>query len=185
MRTMKSLTWIAGATLAIAFALVAVAQAADDPKAAATTHDFVGSKACKTCHMGAKNGTIFEIWEKSAHAQATAKLPEANQKDPKCLGCHATGFGKAGGFDPAAPAATSAALQGVGCESCHGAGKDYKAMSVMKDPAKAKEMGLIMPTADLCKGCHEGAVPEGHKALPKFDFATAKPKIEHHIPKTP
>lgn len=177
MRSLKSWAWIASAVVGLALTLPAIAQAADTP---AKVHEFVGSKACKACHMGEKNGNIFESWEKTAHAKTFTKVPEASKKDPKCLGCHTTGFGKAGGYDPASP--TAANLEGVGCESCHGPGKDYKAMAIMKDHAKAVENGLVVPNAATCKGCHEGAVPEGHKALPKFDFATMKPKIEHHVP---
>lgn len=151
-------------------------------KADAKTHEYVGSKACGMCHKGAAKGEILEIWEKSAHATALSKLPADSQKDAKCLACHATGFGKPGGYDPAAET-NAAGLDGVGCEACHGPGKDYKGMSVMKDPAKAKEAGLIMPTEDTCKGCHVGTFPEGHKEAPKFDFATMNKKIEHHIPK--
>jgi hypothetical protein len=153
---------------------------ATDAKAPAG-HDYVGSKACKACHMGATKGTIFEIWEKSKHATATASLPAESKKDGKCLACHSTGYGKPTGYDPAVAATVN--LEGVGCESCHGPGKDYKAMQVMKDKAKAQEAGLIMPDASACKGCHEGAVPSGHKERPKFDFATMMPKIAHKIPK--
>lgn len=41
------------------------------------------------------------------------------------------------------------------CEGCHGPGSDYKAMATMKDPAKAKAAGLIMPTKDACAKCHK------------------------------
>lgn len=184
MKMLKSLTLMAAASL---FVLATVAVAADEPaaeKAAATKaagHEYVGTSACKMCHAGAAKGAIHETWEKSKHAKAFANLPDESKKDPKCYPCHTTGFGKAGGYDPKSP--NAAKLEGVGCESCHGPGKDYKAMSIMKDPAKAKEAGLIMPDASTCKGCHEGATPEGHKELPKFDYATMVKQIEHHLPK--
>lgn len=44
------------------------------------------------------------------------------------------------------------------CESCHGAGSEYKALAVMKDPAKAKAAGLIEPDAAFCARCHKGKV---------------------------
>ena len=44
------------------------------------------------------------------------------------------------------------------CESCHGAGSEYKALAVMKDPAKAKAAGLVEPDAAFCGRCHKGKV---------------------------
>jgi hypothetical protein len=144
-------------------------------------HEYVGAAGCKMCHSGPAKGSIYETWEKTKHAQAFTNLPAEGQKNPKCFACHTTGFGKPGGFDPAAP--TAAKMQNVGCEACHGGGKDYKGMAVMKDKAKAIEAGLIVPDVSTCKGCHEGAVPEGHKERPKFEFATAVKLVEHHVPK--
>lgn len=42
------------------------------------------------------------------------------------------------------------------CESCHGAGSEYKAISVMKDPEKAKAAGLVLPGRQFCIVCHQG-----------------------------
>lgn len=182
---MKSVVSLGIAALLIAgLACLGTVQAQDTPakaKAEPKAHSFVGSSACKACHTGATKGAIYEGWEKTAHAKAFTVLPAEAKKNAACFPCHTTGFGKAGGYDPAA--ANAAKLEGVGCESCHGPGADYKGMSVMKDPVKAKEAGLITPDAATCKGCHEGKVPEGHKALAKFEFATAFKVIEHHVPK--
>lgn len=42
------------------------------------------------------------------------------------------------------------------CETCHGNGADYMKLSVMKDPAKAAEAGLIAkPDKASCAKCHE------------------------------
>jgi hypothetical protein len=40
------------------------------------------------------------------------------------------------------------------CESCHGPGSEYKSLTVMKDPKKAKAAGLVIPTATFCASCH-------------------------------
>jgi len=40
------------------------------------------------------------------------------------------------------------------CESCHGAGSEYKSLSVMKDTEKAKAAGLVLPNATFCATCH-------------------------------
>lgn len=41
------------------------------------------------------------------------------------------------------------------CESCHGPGSEYKAIAVMKDPARAKAAGLVQPGAAFCATCHK------------------------------
>jgi hypothetical protein len=179
---MKTLRLLALMTVASVFVFAAVAAAEDAPAAAPAAkpavHETVGTATCKMCHSGPTHGAIYETWEKTKHAKAFANLPADQKTDEKCFVCHTTNYGKPGGYDPKSP--NAAKLEGVGCESCHGGGKDYKASSVMKDPAKAKAAGLIMPDAATCKGCHEGATPEGHKELPKFDFATMYKQIEHH-----
>ncbi len=45
----------------------------------------------------------------------------------------------------------------VDCEACHGNGADYMKLTVMKDPAKAKEAGLIAkPDKASCLAkCHK------------------------------
>jgi hypothetical protein len=146
--------------------------------AKAVDHAYVGIAKCKMCHNAPAKGAMFDVWSKTKHAAAFTNLPAEGQKNPKCFACHATGFGKTGGFDPAD--AKTDGLKGVVCEACHGPGKDYIAMPVMKDKAKAKDAGLVTVDAAVCKVCHEGAVPEGHKERPKFDFAAAYKLIEHH-----
>jgi Cytochrome c554 and c-prime len=152
--------------------------------AAAPKPTYIGAGKCKMCHSGAAKGAIYETWEKSSHASALTNLPGDKQKDPACLGCHTTGYGK-GGYDPASE--TAATLAGVGCESCHGPGSEYKAMAVMKDPVKAKAAGLIVPDEKTCAGCHNAKIPQpcwkGADAAPAFVFADAYKKIEHHVPK--
>ena len=183
MKILKSLSLIG---LALLLVLVgANVSRADEAKttdaAKAPAHDYVGTTTCKMCHSGETKGAMYDIWAKSKHASATANLPDESKKDTKCLVCHATGYGK-GGYDPA-NAELAPKFAGVGCEACHGPGKDYKSMSVMKDKEAAVKAGLIIPKAENCKTCHEGEVPAGHKERPKFDYATMWPKIEHHIPK--
>jgi hypothetical protein len=47
------------------------------------------------------------------------------------------------------------------CESCHGAGSEYKPMAIMKDAAKAKAAGLVMPGAAFCATCHKRGWNDG------------------------
>jgi hypothetical protein len=177
---------VAAATAAVVVLVAAFAglsHAQDAVKAPAKPAEkqaaFVSNKTCKMCHSGAAKGEIYEKWVASSHSKAFTVLPAEAKKNPKCFACHTTGAGKTGGYDPAAKNAVD--LEGVGCESCHGAAGDYKLIH-NKDKAKALTLGLVMPTEATCKSCHAGVVPEGHKALPKFDFAVSKTKVEHKLP---
>ena len=64
---------------------------------------------------------------------------------------------------------------GVQCESCHGAGGDYKSMSVMKDRQKSIDAGLIMPTEKVCRSCHNTKSPN----FKGFNFKKYYEKIKH------
>jgi hypothetical protein len=146
----------------------------------AAAHDYVGAEKCKMCHKGEAKGKVWEIWEASAHAKAYKTLVakgDGSETKAECLTCHTTGMGKSTGF--AAGDTTKVHLTGVGCESCHGPGADYKAMAVMKDSAKAKEAGLITPAEETCKTCHNDKSP----TFKGFDFAEYSKKIEHRVPK--
>jgi YVTN family beta-propeller protein len=64
-------------------------------------------------------------------------------------------------------------MEGVGCESCHGAGSEYMVEAVMRDRAGATRAGLQPVTEKTCRGCHAGAHGK------PFNFAAAKAKIAH------
>jgi len=60
------------------------------------------------------------------------------------------------------------------CESCHGPGSGYRSLTVMKDPAAAREAGLVIPEAAFCKTCHVGGWSDAmlkkahaHKEVPE------------------
>lgn len=107
--------------------------------AQAGDHEYVGADKCKMCHK-----VEFSSWETTTHAKATdsAKASTERAFTPDCLKCHATN--------------ASEELAGVQCEACHGAGGDYKKMSIMKDVEAAKANGLVIPTQATCDGCHTG-----------------------------
>ena len=139
-------------------------------------HQYAGIKSCKMCHKGETKGMIFEKWSESKHAAATDTIiAKGEGENAKCLGCHSTGYG-AGGYDPKAEDPTLFA--GVQCESCHGPGSDYKNMKIMKDPDASMANGLLMPTEETCKKCHNTS---NHKDL-TFNFKEASKKIEHKLP---
>ena len=178
----------------IAVAGFGLAQAEDQPEHGAkdSGHTFVGVAKCKTCHNTAKSGMQFKKWTETKHSQAFLDLatPAAKematnkklgdpQKEPACLQCHVTGYGK-----PAARfAATFKPEDGVQCETCHGAGADYMKMSVMKGlkagTVSADTTGLVMPTKEVCVTCHNDQSP----TFKAFDFTADSTKIAHPEPK--
>ncbi len=107
---------------------------------------YVGAEKCKMCHK-----LQYDSWSQTKHAKATetAKASKTMKFDAACLTCHATNKDEA--------------MAGVQCEACHGAGSDYKSLSVMKDVAKAKAAGLVIPTQATCDGCHDGK--DHHKKM--------------------
>jgi len=143
----------------------------------AGSFQYVGVNKCKMCHKGEKKGMVFEKWEKSSHAKAFETLKaKGEDKNPKCLECHVTGF-NAGGYKEGE--ANALDFVNVQCEACHGPGSEYKNMSVMKDKKLAIEKGLIMPTEAVCKKCHNEKSP----TFKGFNFKECVAKIDHTIKK--
>ena len=94
---------------------------------------MVGWQRCAGCHR-----TEADFWRQSRHAKAYQTLRAKSQHfNQTCLPCHVTG-----------PASTTMpeALQTVGCETCHGPGRDHSA-----DP---KRPMIKQPPAQTCLGCH-------------------------------
>jgi Ni/Co efflux regulator RcnB len=127
-------------SLLIAVAAVAVVLVA--ATAPAQDHAFAGAAKCKMCHK-----VQHASWMETTHAKATddAKAATDREFSADCLQCHATN--------------ASEEFAGVQCEACHGAGGDYKKMSIMKDRETAVANGLVIPTQATCDGCHKD---DGH-----------------------
>ena len=155
-------------------------------------HKYTGTKTCKMCHKKEAVGQQFPIWEKSKHAGAykTLQSKDADKiaaekgfktaavETPECLVCHATVV------DASLMDKNYKVEQGVQCETCHGAGKDYKSKKVMKDHEKSVANGLIAFGSDkeiekLCVTCHNDKSP----TYKKFDFAKSWAEIIHNTPK--
>jgi len=159
-------------------------------KVYADEHKYIGVSKCKICHMSDAKGNQYKHWLESKHATAYEDLASEDakktaekvglksdpQKSPECLKCHVTAFGvkddlKEESFNMA---------DGVQCETCHGAGSDYKGLSVMKDRQKAIEAGLIIPTKEVCVKCHNKESPNYRE----FNFDDSFKKIAHPRPKS-
>lgn len=121
--------------------------------AAVAAPTYIGADKCKMCHK-----VQYDSWVAiGTHVKALENAKAS--KDPvfsaACLGCHSTN--------------KSETAKGVDCEACHGPGSDYKALSIMKDRAKAVAAGMVVPVQATCDACHDGK--EHHK---KVDIKTAK-----------
>lgn len=120
------------------------------PTTPATTGDssvtgkYVGAERCSQCHMN-----IHNDWAKTLHANALVTLENIGQgTNVNCIGCHVVGFGEPGGF---VDRATTNALAGVQCESCHGPGGDH-ANNVNDESLRPK----VDISASVCAKCHTG-----------------------------
>jgi YVTN family beta-propeller protein len=153
---------------------------------------YVGVRECAKCHRGEGMGSQFSKWLHSKHAQAYAVLarpeseiiakysgvPDAPEKSPICLGCHATGAHA----EDWEKDDTFFVEDGVQCENCHGPGSEY--MDVMSDPEASALAGLIMPTEKDCESCHQ--VKSSHLMayeLPEISLEERMSRIAHPTPK--
>lgn len=155
----------------IEIALLALACAL--PSAAPGQPQYEGRKKCSSCHK-----SQYQSWRDTAHAKALESLqpgiePEAKRKaklDPQkdytrdrdCVGCHVTGFAADGGYDLEEP---SKFLAGVGCESCHGPGAEYRLLHRKSGQAFEKnakttprqalaDAGQEFRFEERCNACH-------------------------------
>jgi hypothetical protein len=164
-------------------------------------HKFAGHTKCKSCHKKEEMGKQYLIWQDSKHAKAFETLASDQAKewateqgiadpqtDEKCVKCHVTAYGL-----PVLEQAKTFAKtvnDGVQCESCHGAGYDFKKKKIMADRDKAVSKGLIVPEEKHCLVCHNDESPAWDPARYTteagekvgFDFEQAKEKIAHPVP---
>lgn len=152
---------------------------------------YIGANKCKMCHISAKRGAQFKKWQDGPHAKAYTVLasPEAKavatklgiadaQKSEKCLKCHVTAHDAAA----TAKAATLKIEEGVGCESCHGPGSEYKSMKVMKALAAgtqdAKAVSFLKGGKETCVKCHNEESP----TYKPFNYEEKWKEIAHPVP---
>ena len=167
--------------------------AAPDSTAALQAHGFVGASTCGMCHKTEEQGQQLTIWQNSKHASAykTLQTDEANKiakekgfttpaaETPECLKCHASGYN----VDKSLLGPKFQVSDGVQCETCHGAGADYKMLSVMKNKTEAISKGLVMhdDLKTFCATCHNSESPTIKKDQ-VMDFNAMWDKIKHPLP---
>ena len=170
---------------------------------------YIGDKGCKVCHF-----KQHRSWKKTKMANAFESLKPGQKadikeqhgldpkkdytKDPKCLACHTTGYGKPGGYPVVdgkkwtdKVAKLAADREGVQCESCHGPSslmvdtkKEIKKSKREYTTAELAKLGLVLPDEKNCVECHNEKSPTWDPKK-KFDFKTAakaKGQIHDHLP---
>lgn len=193
-----------GIAFLAALALIAGGGVSADEKA----HEFVGADKCKMCHKKPATGAQFVKWQEAKHSKAFETLGtdeakavakklgiEDPQKSGKCLQCHSTAYNHTetlakniGTNKAGEPLLT--AEEGVSCESCHGAGSDYKKKKIMKDHDLSVANGMTAEPKKECVQCHNDKNPTWDNTKYKladgttsgFDFDQAWEKIKHPIP---
>ena len=117
---------------------------------------YSGNEVCSVCHE-AETAT----WELTDHATAFDTLVRHGADGrAECVSCHVVGYGKPGGYQVAQP---DRALEGVGCETCHGRGGPHLSPDFMKEHGYEA----------TCLGCHN---PEHSLG---FEFASFLPRVSH------
>ncbi len=144
---------------------------------------YVGSGACLACHGDGPGNGPAGHWTASRHSRAFHTLSSDQSRglaagreeyqdirDPsaeqRCLMCHLTAAQN--------PLATFTEgydrRQGVGCESCHGAGSAYIAAEIMGSRESFLAHGGRAPTEQTCRECHRDAA---------FRFVDRLERIRH------
>lgn len=155
-------------------------------------NSYVGVEVCGMCHKSEKAGKQLDIWKSTKHSQAYQVLLTTTAdsiaksrgsktsaiKTEECLSCHVTTYN----VDASLIGAKYKVEDGVQCETCHGPGSNYKAISVMKNKDQAVANGLNLGSNfdTFCSKCHNEKSP----TFVKQDFKVMWEKIKHTVPKS-
>ena len=110
------------------------------------------------------------------------KASEITKGNKLCMDCHGTIIGGQESYD---------VFDGVGCESCHGAGSGFQKLHSVKGAGGypvGKDLGMLVLTdakvrAEVCASCHYLTDPRllsaGHPSGKDFDLGKKNGKIVH------
>ncbi|RKU23904.1 hypothetical protein C6500_00615 [Candidatus Poribacteria bacterium] len=105
------------------------------------SNSYIGSQACQECHQ-----KEFSQWSHSSHATAFNTLRTLGREYyPECVTCHVTGSGYESGYEIGNT--ERAHLVDVGCETCHGPGRQH-----VYTPLKENIRGQV--PEKICMACH-------------------------------
>lgn len=159
-------------------------QVADDPQLQAsgerlfsdealeqdTLSGYVGSQACATCHRNE-----FDQWAHTSHATAfNTLLTVGKQFYSECVSCHVTGFRYETGYQIGNQDRES--LVDVGCETCHGPGKQH-----ITTPLTTNIRGTVKQ--QVCMECHTPSHSPGFEqivehVMPEVDHSRTEPSLK-------
>lgn len=159
---------------------------------------ITGSQMCNECHGLRNIGDQMTPWKSSKHSGAytvlfSTKAIDFNktnglaspEKEEKCLKCHSTEYMMKG-----TPKGQFFNItEGVGCESCHGAGSEYSSAEIMKEESSFIRSGGVKGDEKTCLKCHN-AKGNKEKTLKEdvcpfqpddFEYKSAFEKIKHPL----
>ena len=135
-----------------------------------TLSGYVGSQACATCHRNE-----FDQWAHTSHATAfNTLLTVGKQFYSECVSCHVTGFRYETGYQIGNQDRES--LVDVGCETCHGPGKQH-----ITTPLTTNIRGEVKQ--QVCMECHTPSHSPGFEqivehVMPEVDHSRTEPSLK-------
>ena len=128
---------------------------ASEPLEQDDRNSYIGSQACQECHQ-----KEFSQWSHSSHATAFNTLRTVGREYyPECIICHVTGSGYPSGYQIGN--AERSHLVDVGCETCHGPGRQHA-----YTPLKENIRGPV--PEKVCMECHTSEHSPGFDQLIEY-----------------
>lgn len=198
-RVRRAALLLAAVCLAVTGGVVRAGDGPGDPPPA--EGGYIGAQACKVCHNTEAKERRWDTWMNTAHADALETLRSAASAQiardrglklpaheaPECLRCHVTAYDTA----QARALARIRPLDGVQCETCHGAGaehqRDVQRAWIEKATGIDVSARIDFPDRDNCVQCHNPESPTWNPkryTLPDgstsgFDYTQAKRRSIH------
>lgn len=152
---------------------VAMGETAFNEAMASGEYRYTGNDKCRLCHRD------FFVGRKQDHHDHAMEyiLNTEHAENPKCLVCHATGFGTKTGY---VSMTQTPRLANVQCEGCHGPGSNHIKIATVKKTGGGFLAGEDRPDRlkKMCKACHTSRWNRSYS-----DFESAYAKYKKAVPK--